>query len=717
MVLKIIINILFRVELDQTAFAAIEKNKKVYICNFSSFLDPWFLSIYLDQPVTVVIDACYQKHWLHRLFARSVKFVYLDSKHPFAIRGLLKRINNGETFVFFPPSRLDGSGNINQEAPGIAYMLKHCQADIVPICINGAHRSRFSSFKGKTQQHWFRQVQIGVVRNNLVLKSLEKLNANNRQTLNSHNLARLMTDIRFDICNYRQNLLDAVLESREINGGKCIVLEDIERKPMDLNNLILKTTVLGAALARATEDKERIGIMLPNSLACAVSFFALIREGRIPAMLNFSSGERGLIAACETAQLKQVITSKKFIKKAELHQEVLALKNKVNVIYLENIAKTISLKDKLKGVLYSKSDYLYRRCYKNKLNRDSDAVILFTSGSEGLPKGVLLSHGNLLTNMIQLESKIDFFASDVVLNALPMFHSFGLGVATLLTMTTGMHVFLYPSPLHYRIIPELARDINCTILFGTNTFLAGYARYAKPEDFAHLRFVFTGAEKLTPEVRRVWKEKYKAHIYEGYGATETSPVISANTPRESKLDSVGRAFPGIESILEPVPGIEEGGRLWVSGPNVMQGYLLHDQPGEIIPPSHPDLGEGWYDTGDIVVLDENDYITIAGRAKRFAKIGGEMVSLSTVESLANKAWPDASNAAIILPDRQKGEQIVLLTTHAEADRKQLLSQARETGLSELNVPKKIMANQDIPVLGTGKTDYVQAKQLAEVNFQ
>jgi acyl-[acyl-carrier-protein]-phospholipid O-acyltransferase/long-chain-fatty-acid--[acyl-carrier-protein] ligase len=321
---------------------------------------------------------------------------------------------------------------------------------------------------------------------------------------------------------------------------------------------------------------------------------------------------------------------------------------------------------------------------------EAPAVILFTSGSEGLPKGVVLSHRNLLSNCQQLAARIDFNASDVVLNALPVFHSFGLTGGTLLPILNGVRTLLYPSPLHYRIVPALAYDANATILFGTDTFLSGYARMAHGYDFYSLRYIFAGAERVRDETRKVYSEKFGLRILEGYGATEAGPVIAVNTPMHFRAGTVGRLLPGIAARLDPVPGIEEGGRLSISGPNIMTGYFKADAPGVLQPPEG-----GWHDSGDIVTIDEDGFITIRGRAKRFAKIGGEMVSLPAVEGYAAALWPDADHAVVTRPDPRKG-----------ADAKALQSWARANGVTELMVPRDIRLLEALPVLGTGKLDYV-----------
>jgi acyl-[acyl-carrier-protein]-phospholipid O-acyltransferase/long-chain-fatty-acid--[acyl-carrier-protein] ligase len=320
----------------------------------------------------------------------------------------------------------------------------------------------------------------------------------------------------------------------------------------------------------------------------------------------------------------------------------------------------------------------------------------------------VLSHINIQANRYQVSSRIDFGPTDIVFNALPIFHSFGLTGGTLLPVLAGIKTFFYPSPLHYRIIPELVYDTNATLLFGTDTFLTGYARHAHPYDFHSVRYVFAGAEKLHERTRKIWADKFGVRIFEGYGATETAPVLSMNTPMHSQPGSVGRLMPGVSHRLQPVPGIEEGGRLLVYGPNIMTGYYLPDAPGKIQP-----LHGGWYDTGDIVTIDDIGYITIRGRAKRFAKIGGEMVSLAAVEEYIGKLWPQYTHAVLQVPDPKKGEQLVLVTTNPTASRNDLVNYAKENGINELSIPKRILLIDTIPVLGTGKTNYVALMEWLE----
>jgi acyl-[acyl-carrier-protein]-phospholipid O-acyltransferase/long-chain-fatty-acid--[acyl-carrier-protein] ligase len=314
----------------------------------------------------------------------------------------------------------------------------------------------------------------------------------------------------------------------------------------------------------------------------------------------------------------------------------------------------------------------------------------------------VLSHANVLANHKQVAARIAFNPQDVVLNFLPMFHSFGFTVGTLLPVLNGMTTFFYPTPLHFSVIPEIAYEINATILFGTNTFFAAYGKKANAYDFYSLRYVVAGAEKLQDSTRALWADKFGIRILEGYGATETAPVAAVNTPMDYKAGTVGRLMPAMHYRLEPVEGINEGGKLHVSGPNIMLGYLLAENNGKLLA-TESIYGKGWYDTGDIVHIDDDGFVSIRGRSKRFAKIGGEMVSLTMVEGLAGQAWPDAQHAVVSISDAKKGEQIILVTTQENAEFAQLSAVA--TGVAAISLPKKILYSSAIPVLATGKTDY------------
>lgn len=519
-------------------------------------------------------------------------------------------------------------------------------------------------------------------------------------------MAAAETDLPvFDPSAARISLFRALLQASARHGKSRIALEDPERKPLSYGNLVLGALVLGRKLAGLTAPGERVGLFLPNVQALPVTLFGLTAFGRVPAMLNFTAGLKNLKAACELAELRTIVTSRRFADQAKLDDELAAMGEGRRIIYLEDVRKDITSLDKVFGVMQSLAPGLAHRPYEAK--PDDAAVVLFTSGTEGKPKGVVLSHANLVSNARQIFTLAAGFLSerDVVMNPLPAFHSFGLTAALLMPLFHGMKVVLYPSPLHYKQVPKLIGETGCTFLFATDTFLQGYARAAEPNDLKSVRFVVAGAERVKPDTRRMW-EPYGTTILEGYGCTECSPVLACNTPVATREGSVGRLLPGIEARLDPVEGITEGGKLCVRGPNVMAGYLSTEAPGRLIPPEG-----GWHDTGDIVAIDDG-FILIKGRAKRFAKLGGEMVSLAAVESMVAGLWPGHNHVVVSLPDPRKGEQLVLVSENPNADRAALQLAAKEQGFPELWVPRAILVTAAIPVLGNGKIDYGATRELA-----
>jgi len=698
---------LYRVEVKGAEHLKQFSQRTLVIANHTSFLDAVLLYAYLPVPATFAINTYVARRWIGRLAAQLGSLFPIDPSNPLSIRSLIRRLEKGGCVVIFPEGRITVTGSLMKIYPGPGLVAVKTNATLLPIRIDGAQYSPFSRLRGRVRLSWFPKITL-TVQAPRQLEIAEQYKGRQRREQAGKLLSEMMSDMMYETANKDQTLTEHLLEARRIHGGSHIIAEDINRQPMSYNKLLTGSVVLGKQLVKLSDADDIVGVLLPNTLATVATFWGLQLYGKVPAMLNYTTGPQGMMAACETAQLNRIITSRRFIQQAKLEQAENALAEKVELIYLEDIAMNIRWLDKLTGWLKSRFDgYLTRLASRHVKQK---AVILFTSGSEGLPKGVVLSHGNLMANVQQLRSQIDFNAQDIALNALPLFHSFGLSAGMILPITSGVRTFFYPSPLHYRAVPEVAYGINATLLFGTNTFLAGYARFADVYDFYSLRYVFAGAEKLQDEVRRTWQDKFGVRIFEGYGATETSPVIAGNTPLASRPGTVGRLMPGMEYRLVNVPGLQQGHRLLVKGPNVMQGYLLHDNPGVLVPPSG-EAGDGWYDTGDIVTIDEDGFIRICGRAKRFAKIAGEMISLTSVEVLASKVWPNALHAAISIPDKRKGEQIVLLTTLDNADRTSLLMQAKNDRVTEIGVPRKIVHVANIPVLGTGKIDYVSATKM------
>ncbi len=498
-----------------------------------------------------------------------------------------------------------------------------------------------------------------------------------------------------------KTLFQVFCEAEEKYGTKEPIVEDAVGGAASYKRLLIGARVLGKRFAAISEPGEIVPILLPNANAVVVSILGLQSSGRVPAMLNYSAGYTTVLSSCKTVKAKTVIASRAFVEKAELDGLITLLEaNGLNIMWLEDEREKISIFAKIAGLLFAKKPIA-------PSNPEDAAIVLFTSGSEGEPKAVVLSHRNILANCSQINQRVKFQENDKVFNVLPVFHSFGQLGGMVLPLVFGVRLFLYPSPLHYKIIPQVAAKVKPTVLFGTDTFLTGYARTAKDSDFSSVRLVVAGAEAVKADTKTIWKERFGAVVLEGFGMTEAAPVVAVNTPEEMRHGSVGKLLPGIEARVEPVEGIDEGGRLWVKGPNVMKGYIKADKPGLLQP-----LHDGWHDSGDIVHIDEDGYVSIRGRAKRFAKIAGEMVSLGAVEIMAQGIWPEENHAVVCVPDKRKGERVVLITTSDDADRKEISQKTRDQGLSDLMVPNSIVKVDDIPVLGSGKTDYRLARDIA-----
>ncbi len=703
--LATILRVLYRVRVRGADNLEKAGLRAVIVANHVSFLDGVLLGAFLPtKPIFAVYTLIASQWWLKPFFA-VVDIFPMDPANPMAIKALIKEIQQDRHCVIFPEGRLTVTGSLMKIYEGPGMIADKADAMLVPVRIDGAQYTPFSRLRGKVRLRWFPKITITILEPQR-FEIPQDVKGRARRRLAGAKLHGVMSQMIFETCNYRKTLFEALLDARSIHGGNHPVLEDVERKPVSYNRLVLSAFVLGRKIARLTSAKENIGLMLPNTVGAAVTFFALQAFGRVPALLNYATGTKNMISALAAAEIETILTSRRFVEMAKFEDVIETLAGHARIVYLEDLRARISILDKVAGLCASLNARFFHRRANPKW--DDPAVVLFTSGSEGTPKGVVLSHGNLLANIYQLAATIDFSPTDIVFNALPMFHSFGLTAGTLLPVLSGVKTFVYPSPLHYRIVPALVYDTNATIMFGTDTFLTGYARVAHPYDFYSLRYVFAGAEKVKDETRNLWSERFGLRILEGYGATETSPVISMNTPMHCKAGTVGRFMPGMTHELAPVPGIEQGGRLTVSGPNIMLGYLRAENPGVLEQPEH-----GRYDTGDIVSIDDEGFATIRGRAKRFAKIAGEMVSLSAVEGYVSAVWPEHLHAVVSIPDPKKGEQLILVTEQPDARREPLLAYAKDQGIAEIMVPKTIRIVDKMPVLGTGKLDYVEVKNLVK----
>ena len=633
------------------------------------------VAILPKRPVFAV-DTGIAKQWWIQPFLPFVETMALDPLKPMALRTIINAVKDGNMLVIFPEGRITITGSLMKVYDGAAMIADKSDAMVVPVRIDGPEKTMFSRLKTtQVRRRLFPKIKVTILEP--VKRNVDpELKGRKRRLAAGAALYDIMSNMMFRTTSTDRTVVEAVIEAEKNNGGKWPAIEDPTSGSLTYKRLLQATRILGDKLMPLAPEGRAIGVMLPTSNGAAVTVLALMSGGRVPARINFTSGAANILGACRAAQVDTILTAHAFVERARLEKLVAAIEKQVRIIYLEDIRKTVTFSDKLRGALRAKKPLV-------KHKPDDWGVILFTSGTEGVPKGVVISHRNVLANVAQVEARIDFGREDRLFMALPAFHSFGFMGGIVLPLISGVPTYLYPSPLHYRTVPELVYGICATYIFGTDTFLAGYARMANPYDFRSLRYIVSGGEPIKESTRRIYLEKFGMRILEGYGVTETSPVLALNTPMFNKFGTVGRVLPGMQARLDKVEGVEDGGRLWVRGPNVMLGYLRADKPGVLEPP--PD---GWYDTGDIVVIDEEGYIAIKGRAKRASpKIGGEMVSLAAVEMLAAELWPNYVSAVVAVPDERKGERLILVTDKHGATRADFQAYARSKHASELDVAR------------------------------
>ncbi|HEY5132006.1 MAG TPA: AMP-binding protein, partial [Bradyrhizobium sp.] len=666
--------------------------------NHVSFLDaPVAMSLLPKDPI-FAIDVAIAASWWIKPFLKMTRTLALDPLKPMATRTIINAVRDGESLVIFPEGRITVTGSLMKVYDGAGLIADKSDVMVVPVRLDGPEATIFSRLKrSQVRRRWFPKITVTVLEPVRLTVDPEFKGRKRRQAAGAA-LYDIMSNLIFTTTSTDRTVIEAIIEAARIHGRGRTAVEDPVTGKLTYRRLLQASAILGAKLMPLAGVGKPIGVMLPTANGAVVTMLALMSAGRVPAMINFTAGATNILAACRAAQIDTIVTAKSFVEKGRLENLVAALEQKVRIVYLEDIRATVGLADKLRG-LFAAGKPLIRRA------PDDWAAILFTSGSEGVPKGVVLSHRNMLANMAQATARIDFGREDKVFNVLPVFHSFGLTIGVVLPLCAGVPVYLYPSPLHYRNVPELIYGVSATIVFGTDTFLNGYARAAHAYDFRSVRYILAGAEPVKESTRQIYLEKFGVRILEGYGVTETAPALALNTPMFNKFGSVGRLLPGMTARLEKVEGVEEGGRLYVRGPNVMLGYLRAENPGALEPPP-----EGWHDTGDIVTINPQGFITIKGRAKRFAKVGGEMISLAAIEMLASELWPDALVSVATVPDARKGERLILVADKSGATRQEFHAYAKSKHASDLMIPGEVIPLDKLPVLGSGKVDHLAVQK-------
>jgi acyl-[acyl-carrier-protein]-phospholipid O-acyltransferase / long-chain-fatty-acid--[acyl-carrier-protein] ligase len=696
---KKVFSFIFRVDIKGYENINNAGDKVVVVANYSSYLDIILLNLYLKKSLLFIVKSSTLDKWYFKILNKFVKFFPIDHNNPLSIKQIIRKIDENQWCVIFPEGRVTVTGTLMKIYEGSAMVIQQGNAKILPVCIRGAERSFFSGIKGKVKLRLFPKIFIQIHPTVSLNRNWEVVPRCRRESA-AQQLYEIMTCMLVESAKSELTLYSRLIKAATINGWFKTIVEDSSRKTLTYFQILYRSRIVAKAIEKSVKDVSCVGLIIPNSNANLISFFAISFLGLTPAMLNFCAGSTQLVAACKAGRITKILTSKKFFFSEHTASYRDKLLRSYEILFLEDLLEKLSLLNKISTTFL----FFFCKYEHNKrtdgLNYNDPAVLLFTSGSEGEPKGVALSHRAIQTNISQLSAKVDFNSADIVFNALPMFHSFGLTVGTLLPLMSGMRFILYPSPLHFRQIAELIYETDATILFGTDTFLRGYGKVAHVYDFYRIRLVFAGAEKLTNDTKQLWLDRFGIRIFEGYGTTETAPVLAMNTSMHYRQGSVGKLLPLIEYRLRTIEGVHKGGVLQVKAPNVMNGYVTTEMPGVIVP-----LEDGWYDTGDVVEIDEDGYIYIVGRIKRFAKIAGEMVSLTTIERILDVAVPESRHAVISVSESGRGEKIVLITEAPELTRSIVRNFITSNGYSELWCPRNIVSMDSLPVLPTGKIDY------------
>jgi len=715
----------FRYRLQVEGLEHINAKRGVLLLgNHISFLDWAILQMAYPKQIRFVMERSYYEIWYLKPFFRFFGAIPISSRGgKNALSLVTKALNRGETVAIFPEGYLSRNGHLGVFQRGFELACKGVESEavIVPFYLRGLWEGDFSHASQKMKRRGGKDVSV----------TFGKM-------LDIHTTAPEVKRAVFElsITSWRHyartlpSLQEAwIARAKEVGNGLCIA--DSTGIELSGNRFIAGTLLMAQKLKPHLGAMPNVGIIVPTSVAGSMANMALLSLGKTVVNLNYSSGDESLQHALKKADIETIVTSRRFITKLKAKGfDLSLLLAQAEVIYLEDLKEQIGKAESLLKLLVVKllPLWMLKLRYIQKRNITDTAAILFSSGSEGSPKGVMLSHKNIMGNIVQITTLLNPEDKDVMLGTLPIFHSFGLTVTTLLPLIEGIPVVCHPDPTDGFGIGKMAAKYEATMLFATATFFRLYTRNRKlhPLMFKDLRVVIAGAEKLPDEIRKAFKAKFGHEIYEGYGATETTPVASVNIPDVllpgswkpqvgNKPGTVGLPVPGSSfKIVDPetfeVLPTGEAGMVLIGGTQIMQGYLKDpEKTASVIKEMD---GIRWYVTGDKGKLDEDGFLTIVDRYSRFAKVGGEMVSLGLVEQEIGKVLEEDEKVAVTaIADAKKGEALVLLF-EGEREIEEVMAAVGTLGLNPLYVPSKAYRVDAIPVLGTGKADFKGVKDLA-----
>lgn len=690
------------------------------VSNHVSWADAVILGATQQRRIRFVMDRAISQSpllgWLFRL-QRVIPISATDppKKIVAALKEARQAMDEGYLVCIFAEGRLTRTGMLNKFRSGFEKIAKGTDYPIIPTYIGGLWGSVLSHYHGKLLSSFPRRLPYPVS-----IHFGQPMPANSTSLQIRETIEELSVEFYDDKKAKRLSLGERFIKSARRHWAKPC-MSDTTGKRLTFGKTLIASVILAEKIKAHTENQHNIGIFLPSSVGGALANLATSLLNKTAVNLSYTASPEDRAYMTETAHIQTVLTSRKFLEKLELDQTTLP-----GVVFMEDIVPKVTNAEKrraiLKALFMSRKKLAYR---PNDFNADQTAAILFSSGSSGRPKGVELTHHNIQSNMEGALSIFRVYKDDRLCGVLPFFHSFGLSCTLWLPIMAGVGTSYIPNPLDGKLVGRICGKDKCTLLFATPTFLQNYLRRCKSEDFAKLRFIIAGAEKLKIELINAFEEKFGIRPHEGYGATECSPLIALNVPDAdvgggrqvgTKEGTVGHSVPGLAARVldtqtgEPV-SMGEQGLLHVKGPNVMKGYLHLPEKTAAV------LQDGWYNTGDIVSIDADGFVTIRDRLSRFSKIGGEMVPHMTIEEVVMKGLNTTESVVAVtsVPDAKKGEQLVILYDKQKVDLDALQYVLAESELPKLYIPKKdnLIGVDEIPHLGSGKLDIMKLRQLAQ----
>ena len=688
--------------------------------NHVSMADAVFLIAALDRPIRFLMFRGIYEHPLIKPFAKVLGVIPISSDQGpremiHSLREATQALQNGELVCIFPEGQLTRIGQLLPFRRGMERIMKGVEAPIVPVHLDGVWGSIFSFAGGRFLWKFPRQVPYPI---------RVTFGAPLPPSASATDVRRAVQDLGADAFDRRKKLIQTLPQSfihTARRNPRRLAMADGQRPRVSFFAALSGSVLLARRLRKLWQGQDMVGVLLPPSVPAALVNLAAMLLGKVPVNLNYTASNEVLSSCARQCNLKTVVTARVFLEKVKVEPPAEA-------IYIEDVAKDPGRGEKLGAALASvllpwRLLMKFAGC-QHRPHLDDIATVIFSSGSTGDPKGVILTHYNVASNVEQLNQVFMIHSDDRILGILPLFHSFGFTGTLCLPMAIGIGVVYHPNPLDSRVIGALVRTFKITMLLATPTFLNAYTRRCEPEDFGSLRFVMAGAEKLPERISQAFEDRFGIRPLEGYGCTECAPVVSVNRSdfraaafRQvgAKRGSIGHPLPGITvkivdpDSLQPL-GVDQPGLLLVRGPNVMRGYL--DKPEK----TAEVLRDGWYNTGDIAASDEDGFLRITDRLTRFSKIGGEMVPHIKVEDLLQEFAGATEQTFVVtsVPDEKKGERLMVLHTLDEPQLEDVLAKLGQADLPALWRPKadQFLRVEALPYLGTGKLDLRKARELA-----